>query len=172
MIGKTREESVNFHLVPSTLEVIIGKGSIDSLNEVPLVQISYNIGQPMHRFTKRLFDFLLSCLLLAAVYPIFRISGRTKNPSRYPFVAKLPSVAGGEMSFVGPPADIKGASGQGLFVGKAGLTGLVQLQSGNRLLTKEEIDQMNLYYARNQSVMLDVEILIKSWLKYRSKRNG
>lgn len=171
MISKTREESVNFHLVPSTLEVIIGKGSIDSLNEVPLVQISYNIGQPMHRFTKRMFDFLISGLLLVTVCPIIGLIGRTKNPSRYPFITKIPSVFSGKMSLVGPPADIKEPSGQGLFVGKAGLTGLVQLQSG-RLLTKEEIDQMNLYYARNQSVMLDVEILIKSWLKYRSKRNA
>jgi hypothetical protein len=172
MISKTREESVNFHLVPSTLEVIIGKGSIDSLNEVPLVQISYNIGQPMHRFTKRLFDFLLSSLLLVAVYPIFILSGRRKNPSRHPFIANVPSVVRGEMSFVGPPADIKEPSGQGLFVGKAGMTGLVQLQASRRPLTKEEIDQMNLYYARNQSVMLDAEILIKSWLNYRSKQRG
>ncbi|MBE0558056.1 MAG: hypothetical protein IH628_12560, partial [Proteobacteria bacterium] len=46
VIGRTGARAVSFHLVPSTLEVIIGKASVDSLNDVPLVQITTNIDKP------------------------------------------------------------------------------------------------------------------------------
>ncbi len=69
VIGRTREQAVNFHLVPTTLEVIIGKGSVDSLNELPLVQITYNIEKSTNRALKRLFDVVVSILLLISIYP-------------------------------------------------------------------------------------------------------
>jgi lipopolysaccharide/colanic/teichoic acid biosynthesis glycosyltransferase len=169
LVSKTRELSINVHLVPSTLEVIIGKGSVDSLNEVPLVQISYNIERPSHRIAKRLFDLVVSILLLASVYPILRISGRFGRKSGGTIIKRLPSVVLGTTSLVGPKSDERGSSVKGLSIGKPGLTGLVQLQS-DRVLTNEEIDQLNLYYARNQSVMMDLEILIKTWVKRRAQQ--
>jgi len=74
---------------------------------------------------------------------------------------------------VGPP---DAGGGQGLqrhdkaepelYLGKPGLTGLVQLQ-GDRGLSKEELEQYNLYYAKNQSIALDLEILLKTLLQAR-----
>ncbi len=165
LMDKTREQPVNYHLVPSSMEVIIGKGNIDSLTELPLVKISYNIDQPSHRFTKRLFDLIVSGLLLMTVYPILRITNRSgaQHPSR--FFAHLPDVFRGRMSLVGPSDERGKKSHPVLQMGKPGLTGLVQLQR-NRALTAEEIDSLDLSYARNQSVMLDLEILVKSLLSH------
>ena len=51
--------------------------------------------------------------------------------------------------------------GSTVFLGKPGLTGLVQLNYRDDL-TPEEIEKYNLYYAKNQSILLDLEILLKS----------
>ncbi|HTP13142.1 MAG TPA: glycosyltransferase, partial [Bacteroidota bacterium] len=171
MIGKTREQSVTFHMVPSTMEVILGKGSIDSLSEVPLVEISYNIDQPFHRFNKRLFDLVASCLLFIGVYPILWLTGRTRRTHGPGFFARLPLVIRGSMSLVGPSEEQSGPLHPNLHTGKPGLAGMVQLQE-NRPLNWEDVDRLNLYYARNQSLVLDLEILIKTWLEYRSRRKS
>ena len=80
----------------------------------------------------------------------------------------------GHLSFVGTPVEelrIQKQIGDLLFLGKPGLCGLVQLQQ-ERTLSDDELTQYDLYYARNQSVLLDIEILIKSWLQYRSVRKN
>lgn len=175
VISRTREQTVNFHLVPTTLEVIIGKGSIDSLDELPLVQINYNIEKTGNRILKRGFDLVLSFLLLISVYPFVYWKKRAQGKSRSRFILMLPSVFSGRYSFVGPPAGgslphdggsprANGGVGSSLNLGRPGLTGLVQLQ-GNRSLTMQELEQYNLYYAKNQSVALDTEILLKAMLQ-------
>ena len=170
VISRSREQIVNFHLVPTTMEVIVGKASVDSLDDLPLVQITYNIDKPSHIFTKRIFDIILSGLLLITVYPIFRLSSMITKRKQNGFLAGLPRVFHGTTSFVGThvqetrkPKQI----GDLLFLGKPGLSGLVQLQQG-RALSEDELTQYDLYYARNQSVLLDLEILIKTWLLYRA----
>ena len=170
VISRSREQIVNFHLVPTTMEVIVGKASVDSLDDLPLVQITYNIDKPSHIFTKRIFDIILSGLLLITVYPIFRLSSTITKRKQNGFLAGLPRVFHGTTSFVGThvqetrkPKQI----GDLLFLGKPGLSGLVQLQQG-RALSEDELTQYDLYYARNQSVLLDLEILIKTWLLYRA----
>ena len=170
VISRSREQIVNFHLVPTTMEVIVGKASVDSLDDLPLVQITYNIDKPSHVFTKRIFDIILSGLLLITVYPIFRLSSTITKRKQNEFLAGLPRVFHGTMSFVGThvqEARKPTQSGDLLFLGKPGLSGLVQLQQG-RALSEDELTQYDLYYARNQGVLLDLEILIKTWLLYRA----
>jgi hypothetical protein len=179
VIGRTREQAVNFHLVPNTLEVIIGKGSVDSLNELPLVQISYNIEKSTNRSLKRLFDIAVSLLLLISIYPFIYFRRIVSGASRSQFILRLPAVLSGKRSLVGPPESLQqaieataqgfsGSHGQGgaLYLGKPGLTGLIQLQR-NRALSEQEREQYNLYYAKNQSLALDVEILLKTMLQAR-----
>lgn len=173
VIGRTRELAVNFHLVPSTLEVIIGKGSIDSLDKLPLVQITYNIEKSTNRALKRLFDIFTSLLLLISIYPFIYFKKSVTRGSRSGFLLGLPSVLSGKWSMVGPPEPTPGTEPPAkdgapsvLYLGKPGLTGLVQLQ-GDRALSKEEWEQYNLYYAKNQSIALDLEILLKTLLQAR-----
>jgi lipopolysaccharide/colanic/teichoic acid biosynthesis glycosyltransferase len=72
----------------------------------------------------------------------------------------------GRYSLVGPP-ESSPVHAEGLFLGKTGLTGLIQLQQ-NRVLGDKEREQYNLYYAKNQSISLDVEILLKTMLQPRA----
>jgi GT2 family glycosyltransferase/lipopolysaccharide/colanic/teichoic acid biosynthesis glycosyltransferase len=174
VISRSREQVVNFHLVPTTMEVIVGKASVDSLDDLPLVQITYNIDKPTHLFTKRMFDIVLSGLLLITVYPIFRLSSAMTKKRQNGFLAGLPRVFNGTLSLVGTPANESRKPKQiedVLFLGKPGLSGLVQLQQ-DRALSDDELTQYDLYYARNQSVLLDLEILIKTWLQYRTMQKN
>jgi len=172
VIGRSREQAVAFHLVPTTMEVIVGKASVDSLENLPLVQIAYNIDKPFHRFTKRVFDLVFSGLLLITVYPIFRLCSAKKEMKSSGFLAGLSHVFSGKMSLVGPFLDNQQAEkpkNESLFLGKPGLCGLVQLQQDGTL-SDDETNQYDLYYARNQSVLLDLEILIKTWIRFRNWR--
>ncbi len=174
VISRSREQVVNFHLVPTTMEVIVGKASVDSLDDLPLVQIAYNIDKPSHIFTKRMFDIVLSGLLLITVYPIFLLSSANTKKSKNGFLSALPRVFDGTMSLVGTPVNESQKPkqiGDALFLGKPGVCGLVQLQQ-NRVLSDDEHTQYDLYYARNQSVLLDLEILIKTWLQYRAMQKN
>ena len=174
VISRSREQVVNFHLVPTTMEVIVGKASVDSIDDVPLVQIAYNIDKPSHVVTKRMFDIVLSGLLLITVYPIFRLFSLIRKRRQSRFLTGLPHVFHGTMSLVGTPVNAMFAPkqiGDLLFLGKPGLTGLVQLQQ-HQDLSDDELTQYDLYYARNQSVLLDLEILIKTWLQYRTMRKN
>jgi lipopolysaccharide/colanic/teichoic acid biosynthesis glycosyltransferase len=171
VIGKCKEQTVGFHLVPTTMEVIISKANVHSLDDIPLVQITYNSNKLFHLFTKRVFDIVCSGLLLITVYPISLISSFIKGKRTGSFIRSLPRVFSGKMSLVGAPIKRRQTSRrmiEPLFLGKPGLCSLLQLQKGE-ILSNDEINQYNLYYARNQSILLDFEILIKSWLQYREK---
>ena len=170
VIGRTHAQSVNFHLVPNTMEVIIGKGSVDSLDELPLVQITYNIEKATNRTLKRLFDICVSVVLLISIYPFLYLKKVSTGKIPSGFILRIPKVLAGNFSFVGPPGNSTATSGpnrhSALFLGKPGLTGLIQLQ-GSRVLEDQDKEQYNLYYAKNQSLALDVEILLKTMLRHR-----
>jgi lipopolysaccharide/colanic/teichoic acid biosynthesis glycosyltransferase len=168
VIGRTLRRSVNFRLVPSGIDVIIGKTHIDELDDIPLVEIEYNIDKQVNRFSKRLFDIVLSSFFMAGIYPAVML--RKKSGTSLGVFGKkmllLPEVFFGRMSFVGPPKyalhEIRNGSPHApAYLGKPGLTGLVQVNYYDNL-SPAEVEQYNLYYAKNQSLVLDMEILIKA----------
>jgi hypothetical protein len=176
VIGRSRSRGVNFRLVPNSLEAIIGKASIDELDAIPLVEIEYNIHKPIHRFSKRLFDIVLSLILLVTVYPFVALRSSlrptaSQESGERSWVHLLPQVVKGKLSFVGLPISPLSESrvanhsvalnGQVSYLGPQGLTGLVQIHR-HEGLEPDEIEQFKLYYARNQSLTLDLEILMKS----------
>ena len=174
VIGRSRERSVNFRLVPNNLEVIIGKTHIDHLDDIPLVEIDYNIDKLPNRFTKRAFDILLSVFLLISIYPFVYLRKLlvSKKPTAFTTVIyAVPLIVRGTYSFVGRPVQDKNhnvpSDERDLYLGKPGLTGMVQINAHNAL-SPEEIERYNLYYAKNQSLSLDIEILLKSLL-HRTK---
>jgi GT2 family glycosyltransferase len=161
VIARSAHRSVNFRLVPDSLEAIIGKTRIDELDTLPLVDIEYNLHKPWNRFLKRAFDIGLALLLLVTAYPFARLTGKKKG-----IIAGLPDILKGDASFVGLPFDEsspRATSGQPRYLGPAGFTGLVQL-NGREDLDELEKERYRLYYAKNQSLMLDLEILVKTML--------
>ena len=77
----------------------------------------------------------------------------------------LPDVLKGKYSFVGYPVWIEQ---ENKFIGKKGLTGLIQLNYYENI-SAEEIENLHMYYAKNQSIILDLEILLKSFFSFFKK---
>lgn len=109
-------------------------------------------------------------MLLIFVYPFVFIYHKFIRKDLSKHVSKLlllPSVFAGIYSFVGMPVWYdKSNSGN---LGKKGLTGIVQLRFDENI-SDEELDNYIIYYAKNQSLSLDFEILLKtlfSFIKYK-----
>jgi hypothetical protein len=163
VIARAGGQSVTFRLVPSSMEAIIGRASVDVLDPLPLVDIAYALSRPANCAAKRTLDLLAAVLLLPTAYPLARLAGvRRTHP-----LLLLPQVFSGRLSLVGRPLDDSAGARDGddarRYLGKHGLTGLVQINARDGL-TPDEREHYLLYYARNQSLLLDLEIILKSVL--------
>lgn len=160
IVSANQNQNVHFHLADKNFDFIISKKDVLELNELPLIEIEYNISMPIHRFIKRIFDLVLSFVLLFTLYPIVVIKylfSNKKNNLLY-----LLRVITGKYSLVGRPIGSKESK---IYLGKPGLTGIVQINE-NKNLTEEDIERLNIYYAKNQNIWLDIEILIKTVQNY------
>ena len=179
VIARAGNTGVNFRLVPNSLEAIIGKTRIDALDTLPLVEIDYNIQRLSNRIIKRLFDVCIGAVLFVTAFPLAKLrrSRGTLRPGKSGWgLLFIPGVIAGRLSLVGRPlADIEGqdvlepapfAKGAE-YLGPRGITGLVQINRRDDL-TQEERERYELYYAKNQSLILDCEILLKTILPRRT----
>ncbi len=174
---------ISFKMVPDHLDVVIGKATIDYLDDIPFVDLDYRLHQKLFRTVKRLFDVSLAATLLLAGTPVYlwwkfvrRIPFQTvplhtdrgivqvkffQTPSNLKILPALPAVLRGRLSFVGRPigAGVEGEE-EYLRLMPAGLTGLEQIDDGR--LTAEERRRLELYYLKNYSPLLDLQILLKT----------
>lgn len=156
-----KNKNVKFKIVPSSNELILSKirGDIDNLS---LIEIEYNINNKLNIFSKRVFDFFVSLILLIVVYPFAFIFSKFKdiNESKvFPKLLLLPKIFLGKYSFVGVPIWYDDYDYE--FLGKKGLTGMIQLYQ-SEITKREEENNYLIYYAKNQSLQFDVEILLKT----------
>ncbi|MCE1165007.1 MAG: glycosyltransferase [Bacteroidetes bacterium] len=156
-----RERNVKFKIVPSGNELILSKlrGDIENPS---LIEIEYNINNKLNIFSKWLFDFLMSTMLIVTVYPVVKLYSFISGNKDSRFVRKvslLPYIWMNKYSFVGVPVWYEEYDSE--YLGKRGMTGLLQLHSDGSL-SKEEESKYMLYYAKNQSLLFDIEILLKS----------
>ena len=186
---QARGYGVNFRLVPSNLEVMIGKPSIDHIGDIPLVDINYKLDQPIYFYTKRLSDIFLTSVILFITSPILFVlrclkkipiikkpiigeGGQPKmifefeNKYKKRWYHHLPifySILMGHLSLVGAEIiPIKDSLNPDKALPlKPGLTGLVQLAKKPQM-NEEEKERYYLYYMKNYSLLLDLEILAKS----------
>jgi len=188
IISKSRSQRVNFKLIPSNLEVIIGKASIDQIHDVPLLDIDYKLSQTGNRMKKRAFDVIVAVMGLILGMPLFLIAAMRhkrhvvqKNlrlvPGQvqslrvweYPGAGLLGKllwlwpVLRGHLSLVGREwgSQSRSAFYQQL---KPGLTGIVQVNR-ERDLTRAEKQKYEIFYLTQYSVLLDLEILFKAVFK-------
>jgi len=156
-----KNKNVKFKIVPSSNELILSKirGDIDNLS---LIEIEYNINNKLNIFSKRLFDFFVSLILLIAVYPFAFIYSKlrdVKESKIMPKILLLPKVFTGKYSFVGVPIWYDDYDYE--FLGKKGLTGMIQLYQPD-ITKNEEENNYFIFYAKNQSMQFDIEILLKT----------
>ena len=136
------------------------------LEDIPLIELRYNISNPMLKFIKRLFDILLGLFVLFFFYPfIYFINRVTKKASDFrDFILGVPLVLIGRKSFIGPKNDNNSTAS---FLGKPGLTGYWYLEKDVGI----ESDKLNYYYAKNQNIWMDLEILGRTLNKMWSKKD-
>jgi len=152
--------NVDFLVSGSELDFLVGKSIATNIDNVPLLKMYYNISSPTHKFLKRSLDISLSILILIFIYPFVYFFNKLKasrNNFRE-FVLTTPSVLIGQKSFVGPKTS---SYHNDLYLGKLGLTGFwftetVSKNDGN------EINKLNIFYAKNQNLWLDLEIIGKT----------
>ncbi|MBN2012915.1 glycosyltransferase [candidate division KSB1 bacterium] len=187
LMTRTRRKGVTFKLVPSTMEVIIGKASIDRIDALPLVDIDYALDRPMSKFVKRSIDILLAGLILICTSPFYMWKrfikrnmlvvnsyhayqkpviqlasfAETIKRNRWRRLPHLWSVIKGDISLVGSSLEKFSSDSSADIILKPGLFGLSQLQKSSNLTDKEK-EQYDLYYLKNYTPLLDVEIILKS----------
>lgn len=157
IVSKNTSQGVEFKLVGSSLDFLVGKASVAVLEDIPLIDIHLNISNPVSRFIKSVMDYTISSFALIFIYPwVYLIEKLSRKESDFrKFILSIPSIFTGRVSLVGP----KVQSGESkMFLGKKGLTGLWYLEKETGGLS----EKLDLIYARNQNVWLDLEILGKT----------
>jgi len=183
---------INYRLVPDNLEVIIGKSSIDHLDLLPLIEIDNKIDRPVSIVLKRSFDIFISFFLIIITSPwllylrclrgiplkrnlIRGVNGEvvplwefdSPKAVRGKFLPCLFSVLVGDVSLVGTEivmtSGAEADSGK-IFAIKPGLTGLNRIAKQENL-NESEKQRRDLYYMKNYSLILDIEIILKTIFK-------
>ncbi|HOT98805.1 MAG TPA: glycosyltransferase [bacterium] len=196
VISSCTGSGVSFKLVPSSMDVIIGKASVEYIEDMPLMEIRYTLQSPLYRLIKRLSDLSLASLLLLITWPVWLwlrlvrgvhqkavpyFNGRQQRLVIHEWDVPadtrkwwllLPWIAAiwrGEMSFVGPRPERQAASVPLAWALRPGLTSLEEVDYPQPA-TGEERERSRLYYLKNYSPFLDAEILIKTLIHYGQKR--
>lgn len=186
VMSRSREagQRLSFKLVPSHLDVIIGKSGIDQVTEMPLLEIENRLAKIGPALAKRLFDVTLAGFSLLVLSPLVLIMwpflGKLHprvvlTPDHRPIrlwqfsrggrFAKWPwllTILSGELSWVGleiPSDRAPVVSHRGIDL-PLGLTGLVQINRRAQL-SQEEKNRLYLYYVTHYSPLLDLEILFR-----------
>ncbi len=162
IVSQSDNINVEFLVAGTELDYLVGKSSVTMLDNIPLLKIHYNISESSHKIIKSIFDVSFSLLLLV-VYPftlLFSLLHRGKG-SFESFVLSAPSVLVRRKSFVGPKSISENPK---LYLGKEGVTGLWFLEKSNSV-NKNDFNKLDVYYAKNQNIWLDLEIVGKSFSK-------
>lgn len=152
--------NVEFLVSGSGYDFVVGKSNITLLDDIPLMKIEYNISTFIHQFTKRVLDISISSFLFITVYPFAILTKKVLkiDSDLLKFAVQIPKVWSGKKSFVGPK---ERTHINELFIGKFGLTGLWYTELTN-FDDINELDRLDIYYAKNQNVWFDLEILGKT----------
>ncbi len=162
IVSQSDNINVEFLVAGTELDYLVGKSSVTMLDNIPLLKIHYNISESSHKIIKSIFDVSFSLLLLV-IYPftlLFSLLHKGKG-SFESFVLSAPSVLMRRKSFVGPKAISENPK---LYLGKKGVTGLWFLEKSSSV-SENDFNKLDVYYAKNQNIWLDLEIVGKSFSK-------
>ncbi len=139
---------VRFHVAQDYEDVVAARIINDVAGIEPSVR-RYRLLEPRNRLVKRLFDLTFSFLLLTILLPITALFGNM-------LLRNLWKVLRGDYTLIG----LYAIDGRPPEIGKIGLTGLAHIARPDRL-PRQAIIELNEYYARNYSLVLDFDIVVK-----------
>jgi GT2 family glycosyltransferase len=187
-VARGKELHLDFRMVPGDIDVIIGRSSIDTIEDIPLVDLDYKLFSVPNQLLKRSVDVIVSLFVVILFFPVRLVlrlhpsfqfqkamvaDGHGGSFPVHELEKKGEKVSGwlgsvslwtkvfqGKLSIVGSEMEYHSGlnSGYGF---KPGLTGLVQLNLSKHLTEKEK-ERYRIYYLRNYSILLDLEIMIRS----------
>ena len=169
IVSKSDKANVEFLVAGSELDYLVGKTSVTMLDNIPLLKIHYNISGAGHRIIKIISDLLISLPILITIYPFYFLANLFVNVKTDfgEFVLGIPLIFTFSRSLVGTKNYMRS---DGLYLGKQGLTGLWYIENFNKL-NNNELEKLNIYYAKNQNIWLDLEILGKTFAKMFMKKD-
>ena len=184
LMDETKDLQLTYRMVPRNQEVLLGKASVEDVGDYSFVNIEYNLYHRLHKFTKRVFDIVFTVLLSIFLSPIAIVTALTKKTEKKEFWGEngktftalvlkstkkinqnylyLFSILIGDMSFVGSSL-IPTSQTNPNQICKPGLTGLAKMR--NSKFTQSDRNVLDHYYVQNQSLTLDIEIILKTIFK-------
>lgn len=160
--GEVPSKEVSFNVVPQASDVLLSRSKIEliapssSPQSLALMPLEYNVQKMSHRIAKRILD--VTCALIA--YPVIGLANiLARSEKRSHLLKELGQVLRGSRSLVG----LSSSTNEGTKLAKIGVVSLADITgyhaAGN--LRAEDIDQMNIYYARHHTIGMDIEILLR-----------
>jgi GT2 family glycosyltransferase len=158
--NEVSSQEVSFNVVPQASDVLLSRSKIEliapsvSPESLALMPLEYNVQKISHRIGKRLIDILFTIFL----YPFIAIANILgHSEKRKILLHNLSEVLRGNRSLVGVRPSSKG----GTELAKIGVVSLADISGNSGRLLAEDIDQMNIYYARHHTLGMDLEILLR-----------
>ena len=183
LMDSTRDLRLIYRMVPREQDILLGKTNIEDIGGISFVNIEYNLFYRLHRFSKRIFDLIVSTFLLLVLSPIIIIYFMLGKAIRMQFwgensskidsiifnsnnrlIRDLPllfSVFFGNISLVGSSMVAYSDKDPGLLC-QPGITGLERIR--NIKFEPEIRKAVEHYYIQHQNLKLDLEIIIKTLL--------
>ena len=156
IVSQCQGKKVELKVAGSNQEYLVSKSSVTMLDDIPLVDINYNISSASHKFSKFLLDYFIAIPSIIFIFPFAflfnKVSGKSSDFVK--LILQLPEIITRKKSLVGPK-EIKQLNG--LFLGKPGLTGLWYIEKYNDY--QRDHSKLDIYYAKNSNVWLDLEII-------------
>jgi len=155
-------QEVSFNVVPQASDVLLSRSKIElitptsSSESLALMPLEYNVQKISHRIAKRFLDLVFAIIIYPFII-IMNIVGQSVQRKR--LLQELREVLRGKRSLVGMHPSPKG----GTELAKIGVVSLADISSGGNSgrLRSDDIDQMNIYYARHHTIGMDIEILLR-----------
>ena len=160
--GAALSQEVSFNVVPQASDVLLSRSKIEliavpsSPESLALMPLEYNVQKMSHRIAKRILDVTFAALAYPAI-GFINILARSEKRSY--LLNELRQVLSGRRSIVG----LSRSANEGTKLAKIGVVSLADI-TGNHAagqLRAEDIDQMNIYYARHHTIGMDIEILLR-----------
>jgi O-antigen biosynthesis protein len=166
LISNCRAKRTNFKLIPHDSNVL-ESSRFSSVDTIDLVEIDLKINKIFNKLTKRVFDFLFALFLIILLVPL-NILLLNRNQGLRSFLSNLLKILLGKLSVIGI-CSVENYKNENLKLGRYGLTGLAEINLREDASSEEKL-KFNIIYAKNQSLLLDLEILFRALIKYFRKK--
>lgn len=146
---------VDFKIAQPETSYLIGSNSIDSQGDLYVMDLN-RINKPANQRNKRLVDFFISLkLIVLSPFLIWFYDNKTR------FYKNMFGVMTGNLSLVGY-AKVHHISSLKLPQIKRGIL-TAAMQFGSARQDEESVSRLNLIYAKNHSLFMDLRIIFRNW---------